>query len=398
MVFFRDEIGDVWMTKIYKDMIKIVAGGDVCFDLVARGDPVSSDLELRSRLQRRVHSILNIIGRKYNIIGLQSFPQYFIDNKALTEHQRNDIFFNFHFKDEKDYILFPFSKICSLLKNADVTFVNLETPLAENCRVIGPWSTWSFISKPIFADSLSNAGVDVVSIANNHIFDVGEKGFLDTIKNLKERGIQYIGGGKDLKDARTPVILNVKGTKIAFLGYTQICNHKFTSVADNDQPGILPFSLPLIIEDIKIAKKESNFICISLHWGMEYTGKIHPKAIKYAHKIIDAGADIILGHHPHVPQGIEIYKSRPIFYSFGNFIFGYYCEQGQDNFLAEIYIQKNKLKKIEVLPISGRGSKLYQPELLSGNDAKRLLLDLQKLSSKLNTTIEIVDNKGIIRP
>jgi len=133
-----------------------------------------------------------------------------------------------------------------------------------------------------------------------------------------------------------------------------------------------------------------------LHWGIINSQKIHPKAIKYAHEIIDAGADVILGHHPHVPQGIEIYKNRPIFYSFGNLIFKYNRKSWQDNFLAGIYIQKNQVKKIEILPISGRGSKLYQPELLSGNDAKRMLLNLQKFSSILNTKIEIEDNKGII--
>jgi len=375
-----------------EDTIKIVAGGDVHFDLVVRSDPVVSDLKLRHLYQKALHKILQIIGRRFDIIGLQGFPQFFI-NKAPSEHQRKALLYNFSFEDEKDMQSFPLSKIDFILKSADITFVNLETSLAENCRVVG---TYSFIGDPIFADSLSNAGIDVVSIANNHIFDAGEKGFLDTINNLEKRNIRYIGGGRNLKDARTAVIFNVKGTKIAFLGYTQVCNHNFTSVANDDQPGILPFSLPLIIEDIKIAKKENDLVCVSIHWGIENTQKIHPKAVKYAHRIIDAGADIIIGHHPHVPQGIEIYKNRPIFYSLGNFIFGHNHENWQDNLLIEICIQNKQSKKVEILPISGRGGKAYQPELLLGDDAKRVLLNSQKLSSKLNTTIDIVDNKGII--
>jgi len=201
------------MTKIYKDMIKIVAGGDVQFDSVVRGDPVVSDLKLASRYQRILRRLLDIIGYKLDIISLRSFPQTFIE-ETFTEHQKTTtLLYDFSFKDEMDKRLFPFSKISPILKNADITFVNLETSLAKNCRVVG---SYSFLSDPIFANSLSNAGVDVVSIANNHIFNAGEKGFLDTTKNLEEENIQYIGGGKTLKDARTPVIFDVKGTKIAF--------------------------------------------------------------------------------------------------------------------------------------------------------------------------------------
>jgi poly-gamma-glutamate synthesis protein (capsule biosynthesis protein) len=381
------------MMKIYKDMIKIVAGGDVQFDSVVRGDPVVSDLNSTSRYQRILYRILDMIGYEFNIISLRSFPQTFIE-KTLTEHQKTTtLLYDFLFKDENDKQSFPFSKISQILKNSDITFVNLETPLAKNCRVVG---AYSFLSDPIFARGLSNAGVNLVSIANNHMFNAGEKGLLDTIKHLEDENIKYVGGGKTLKDARTPVIFNVKGTKIAFLGYTQYCNHNFTSAVGDERAGILPFSLSLITEDIKAAKKKSDLVCISLHWGIIYSQQVHSKAIKYAHEIIDAGADVILGHHPHVPQGIEIYKNKPIFYSFGNFIFRYNRPSWQDNFLARIHIQKNQLKKIEILPISGKGSKLYQPELLSGNDAKKMLLRIQKLSSKLNTTIEIGDNKGKI--
>lgn len=374
-------------------VIKIVAGGDVQFDSVVRGDPITSDLKSTSRYQRILRRILEIIGYHINIISLRSFPQTFID-ETLTDHQiATTLTYNFSFKDKKDEQSYPFSKIYPILKSGDITFINLETPLSNNCRVVG---AYSFLSDPMFARGLSDAGVDVVSVANNHMFNGGEKGFLDTIKNLEKEDIQYVGGGKTLEDARTPVIFEVNGIKISFLGYTQYCNHNFTSAVGSDRPGIVPFSIPLITEDIKIAKKKSGIVCVSLHWGIIYSQKIHPKAIEYAHEIIDAGADVILGHHPHVPQGIEIYKNKPIFYSFGNFIFKYNRPSWQDNFLAIIHIRKNQLKKIEILPISGNGSKLYRPELLSGNEAKTMLSNMQKLSSKFNTTIDVEGNKGII--
>ena len=187
--------------------IKIVAGGDVQFDSVVRGDPVVSDLKSTSRYQRVLRRILKIIGYKFDIISLRSFPQTLIE-ETLTEHQKTTtLLYDFSFKDEKDEHSFPFSKIFPILKNADITFVNLETPLAKNCRVVG---SYSFLSDPIFGRDLSNAGINVVSIANNHIFNAGEKGFLDTMKNLEDENIEYVGGGKTLRNARTPVIFNVK--------------------------------------------------------------------------------------------------------------------------------------------------------------------------------------------
>jgi hypothetical protein len=374
--------------------ISVIAGGDVQFDLKYEGPRVITEDYHRSFYQR----VCDKIRGGYRFWEGTHFPQYILNtgqtDQRITWSQQNAIYFNLHFENKIQLGNYPFKKISQVIAESDIAFVNLETPIADkdSCRIIG-----DFVSDPIFAKSLSNAGIDIVSIANNHAWDASEKGFLRTMHNLDKAGVEYVGGGINLRNARNPVIFDIHGTKIAFLAYSQQFKYRFASTADNNNPGILPFSLPLIIEDIGNTKPKCDLIFVALHWGMENTSKVHPMAVQFAHKIIDAGADAILGSHSHVPKGIEVYKGRPIFYSFGNFIFGVSTEYWQhDNFLGKIYIADKKIYAIEILPISGKGEFLYQPFLLEGTAAKETLSSLKKLSIKFNTKIFISESRGFI--
>jgi poly-gamma-glutamate synthesis protein (capsule biosynthesis protein) len=278
------------------------------------------------------------------------------------------------------------------LQERDFVLVNLETCLAKDVRPQG-----LFISDPSYADAMARAGISMVNLANNHIFDGGERGFSQTVEHLERAGISYTGAGKNIEDARLGKTVQLKNVKLLFLGYTQYCNHGFSSIAA-EYPGILPLDTQLVIEDVKKARDKADFVFIILHWGLEPSQFVHPRQREIAHSIIDAGVDGIIGHHPHLPQGIEVYKERPILYSLGNFIFGRDdSDWGVDNILAEFIIDQKKIQLVKIYPISGKRQELFQPYLLSNARANLLLNHLKKSSLLLNTKIDINNDVGYIR-
>ncbi len=314
------------------------------------------------------------------------------NQEILYPYYRTCTRFNIDYGSTVSKFSYPFEKTASFIKKKDIVLVNLETPLARNTRAQG-----FFISEPQYAQAMKDSGITIVNLANNHMFDAGEAGFLQTVENLENAGISYIGAGENLGKARSGKIIELNGFKFNFLGYTQFCNSVFAFVA-NEQPGILPLDTKLILEDIKMAKKKADYVFVSLHWGFENQPNVHPKQIEIAHLLIDGGADAIIGHHPHVPHGIEIYKKRPILYSLGNFIFGHYNNQwGNNNFLAEIVIDQRRIQGILIYPISGKEKELFQPELLNGDRANRLLHELQIKSIVFDTGIAVQNNIGYIK-
>lgn len=314
------------------------------------------------------------------------------NREILHPYYRTCTRFNIDYGSIVSKFYYPFERTASFMKKRDLVLVNLETPLARNPRAQG-----FFISEPQYAQAMKDSGITIVNLANNHMFDAGETGFLQTVENLENAGISYTGAGENLDKARSGKIIELNSFKFNFLGYTQFCNNRFAFV-DNEHPCILPLNTKLILEDIKMAKKKADFVFVSLHWGFENQPNVHPKQIEIAHLLIDEGADAIIGHHPHVPHGIEIYKKRPILYSLGNFIFGHYNNLWRsDNFLAEIVIDQRCIQGIIIYPISGKEKELFQPELVSGDRANRLLHELQIKSIVFDTGIAVQNNVGYIK-
>ena len=381
--------------------ISIIAGGDVSFDTVVRSHPffgVDGYIEVKRKpgiLSRVEKRILNyFISQHARNLAELPFRELMVkrpeneQRKYLSKYYKEAVRFN---PGPEDGFRYPFEKIAPLLKRMDLAIVNLETPLSDEKRAAG-----FFISKPGYTKAIKGAGISLVSLANNHIFDAGEKGFLDTIKHLEAAGIQYTGGGRNLEEARAGKRIQIKGSEIAFLSYTQWCIHRYASIAA-DYPGILPLDVGLMTEDILVAKMKVDLVFVCIHWGYENQPNVHPRQIEIAHTLIDAGADAIIGHHPHVPHGIEIYRNRPIFYSLGNFIFG----QAQrnwvsDNFLAEIIIHDKTIKGVVIHPIAGRREDLFQPRTVDGDRAIELLRDLQLKSLDFDTNICVSNSVGYI--
>lgn len=318
---------------------------------------------------------------------------YGVDPNAPNKHHIKSIPLGLKFNSVKEENDYPFFGINKVLKEADFTFLNLETPISDTARQTGAFRT------PLaFATALADNGVDIVSTANNHAFDAGSQGIWETKKTLTDHGIKVVGTGKDLADARKPVIVEKNGIKLAFLAYTYGVNptNYDYGFALPDRSGAMPLDPFLIKEDIKMVRSHADFVILSFHWGLENKQEIHPAAIDFAHQMIDEGADVILGHHPHVIRGIEVYKGKPIIYSLGNFIFGHTHDTWKDNFLARIVFEKSEIAKVEIIPIAGKMKDVGQPYVLEGARAKSVLKDVKKLSGVLNTKILMRGNIGVI--
>lgn len=295
-----------------------------------------------------------------------------------------------------------FQKVGDLLRNADIAFANMEMPLSNNrCKAAAT------CGEPGFADALKWAGFDVISIANNRVHDAETIGLLDTMDSLTRAGVGWVGAGRNLEAARKPLIVDRNGLKLAFFGYTYGTSAGIDGFVLPGQPGAMPMDPLLIREDIKRVRSQVDFVVLSLHWGAQrprdtagkerFTG-IDKVQRNLAHELIDAGADVILGHHPHVPQGVEVYKHGVVFYSFGNFMLGHGHDFFLDNFAARLTLARASIPRIEILPLAGKGMDIIQPYVLQGDRAQALLRDIQALSAQLDTTMAIEGGIGVIKP
>ena len=211
-----------------------------------------------------------------------------------------------------------FEKInAKFLKSADLAFANLEGTISDQGTDMK--SLYSFRMDPGTAPALAGAGLDILSLANNHVGDWGRSAYIDTLARLKENEIHYAGGGINEVEAETPVIIEKNSTKIGFLAFSDV--GPAWMEAKGETAGILLASDPRFDEIIQNAARQVDFLIVSFHWGDEYQPKHNARQEYLAHSAIDNGAKIVIGHHPHVIQDIEIYKEGLIAYSLGNFIF-----------------------------------------------------------------------------
>jgi len=253
---------------------------------------------------------------------------------------------------------FPFLKIADYLKQADLLFGNLESPISDKGQKVG--SIYSFRTDPKAIEGLIYAGFDVLSVANNHIFDFGKEAMEDTFLNLKKAGIEYVGGGFNEVEAYSPIIKEANETKIAYLAYTNLGSKNWQ--AKGNFPGIAWLD-EKIEKNIKQTKEKSDLVIVSMHFGSEYQSQPNSEQKHFAHLAIDSGADLVIGHHPHVIQPIEKYKEGYIAYSLGNFVFDQgFSKQTMRGLLLKILVKNGKIKK--VVPIEIKINQYFQPEIV----------------------------------
>jgi len=249
----------------------------------------------------------------------------------------------------------PFLKVADVLREADVTYINLESPLINNCK--STHEGMRFCGDPQNTKGLVFAGVDVANIANNHIYDQGKEGAMQTEKILNSYGILPVGlSGSVVKD--------INGLKFGFLGYNDV-DYLGKSIPIED----------ILVKEVNELKPRADVIIVQFHWGNEYTSNITDRQKILAHLAIDSGADLVIGNHPHWIQPIEIYKGKLIAYSHGNFIFDQeWSEQTKLGVVGKYIFYDDQLIDVEFLPI--RIVDYGQPYFLTGEDKRKVLNSL----------------------
>ncbi|OGY23116.1 MAG: hypothetical protein A2Y57_03200 [Candidatus Woykebacteria bacterium RBG_13_40_7b] len=260
---------------------------------------------------------------------------------------------------------YPFEKTFDFLKSADLTVIDLESSLTQGCKVTR--EGMQFCGDPRFTEGLEFAGVDIASLENNHIGNYGKEGINQTKRFLEQEGIDWV-------DKDNILYKEIKSTKFSFLA--------FNGVGGN-------FNRVLMTNKIKEARKNSQVVIVSLHWGKEYTydpepspGIANDDPKEIAKEAIDSGADLIIGNHPHWVQGIQIYADKFISYAHGNFIFDQMWSTETRQGVIGIYtFYEDKLIDVEFKPIII--DNYAQPHFVEGEDAVKILTPMKESSLKL---------------
>lgn len=268
-----------------------------------------------------------------------------------------------------DDFRYPFLEIAEELLSADVLFGNLEGPISLRGENVG--SKYSFRFDPRVMDGLVFAGFDVLSLANNHIWDWGRDALGDTIDILEERGMRGIGAGRDMEEANREAVVCVgqtyrdidvsrfrdaeemnlegcSGTSVGFLAYTNLYPEGLRAGAD--YPGVSDFSRENMVGSIRALALDVDVVVVSIHWGVEYETESNAYQKELGRAFADAGADLVIGHHPHVVQEVEEYKDSWIAYSLGNFVFDQnFSRETMEGIVLRAVVRDGGVQDIEIL-------------------------------------------------
>lgn len=284
--------------------------------------------------------------------------------------------------------LYPWGNTLEIIKNADFRICNLECVISDKGD---PWprKTFHFRTDPKNVECLKIAGFSPISIANNHTLDFGIAALEQMTKNLKTNSINFAGAGENIAEASMPALEN-GDQNIGLIAFT---DNEPEWEADPDKPGI--FYVPIDPQDqraemlsdsIKKTRNDVKVLIVSAHWGPNWGYEPSKEHIAFARSLIDAGADVVFGHSPHVFRGIEIYKGKPILYSAGNFIDDYAVderERNNESFIFIVEFDPPECKKITLIPTVIRN---YQASLAI-DEAETIALKMINLCKKFNTEI-----------
>ena len=287
---------------------------------------------------------------------------------------------------------YPFARVKHLFNESDVIIGNLEGPLTHQEI---PYSDKEYLFKTppeLVAPALKNAGFTLLNLANNHIMDFGVPGMRDTIEALRNSGMQSVGVGSNLTEARKGIVISVNDKNIGFLSYSLTFPKSFW--ATDTRPGTAFGHEHQIRSDVKRLKAKTDLVVVSFHWGREKSSELREYQPILAHAAIDEGASLIIGHHPHVLQAVEQYKHGVILYSLGNFTFGSYSQAASTSVVANISYKENIFASLELNPIKVLNIDVnFQPQLLSGPEADEVIDQLNEMSIQRNTYLR--NRRGI---
>ena len=255
------------------------------------------------------------------------------------------------------------SEMLERMQNADLFVINEEFPFSLRGEAMED-KQFTFRADPKYVEIFQELGVDIVTVANNHALDFGRDAFLDTLDTLKSAGITCIGGGYHLSEASAPAVQTIKGQTFAIFGATRV-SPSATWYASDSQAGLFQtYDATLLNQKIAEAHTEYDHVIVFVHWGIEKNETPEDYQRSLAKGYIDAGADLVVGCHPHVLQGFEYYNGVPIVYSLGNYLFG---NRDGDTVLLEASYDSEGAPSIQLVPCKRVGSvlsRIQHPEAL----------------------------------
>lgn len=327
-----------------------------------------------------------------------------------------------------------FGEALKLIEEADVAFGNFEIPLSN--RGYSREKLITFRASPDLATDVGRLGFDVLSLANNHILDYGYEALFDTIELLHGEGIRLVGAGKNLAEASAPAVLEVGAWQVGFIAFTALL--PTGAAASDSRPGLSPIHVhsayeinsywqmeepgePLIVtprtwaeEDdqrfaqdcIRRLKNESDFVCVSMHWGFGAGLELASYQQPLGHALIDAGADVVFGNHPHAVHGVELYNGKAILYSPSTFIgqqvredappiaLEIWASMSPDGYVARLDINPDGTYSVRIIPISldDDGLAVIATHEVFDRISERLVL----LSAGLGTTLEVRSGEVVV--
>jgi len=281
-------------------------------------------------------------------------------------------------------LAYPLSRVAHIFEAADYTIANLETALGDVGEPAA--KRYPFRSPPETAESLAIGGVDLVSLANNHAMDYGAEALLQGIDLLHAAGVATVGGGADESASHAPHIAEINGLKVAFLGYVNVPIEAVTNFdtqswsATTDAPGLAWGDPARISADVAAIRPEVDLVVVILHSGYEYIEEPSEAQVAAARAAVDAGADLVVGHHAHILQGIHRYNDGVIAYGLGNFLFN--IDGPPETAILNVWLDQNGVRQLELLPaiIQEHG----QPRLAEPEEARPILSRVYYLTTLLN--------------
>lgn len=280
---------------------------------------------------------------------------------------------------------YPWGNVLPYLKKPGINIINLEAALTSSENKVV--KVFNFKAEPEHVKALSNAHIHAANIANNHILDFSEEGLLETIGVLDSAGILHAGAGKNIKEARKPVILECNGVKVGLLG----CTDNESGWKADGHPGTYYVKVGDITElktDIESIRSKVDILILSAHFGPNMVERPKKDEIEFNHQLIDLGVDIFHGHSAHIFQGIELYHGKLILYDTGDFIDDYYSDpelRNNRSFLFEIQITEKKIKGMKILPVL---IERMQVNFATDEVAKWSIARMQYLSEPFGTKIK----------
>lgn len=271
------------------------------------------------------------------------------------------------------------TEVVDIMKSSDVMVANSEFTVSDRGTPLN--KLYTFRASPNRLSIYKDMSVDIVSIANNHAYDYGEEAFFDMLDYLKKYDIPYVGGGKNIDEAKAPYYFILNGYKIAFIAASRAEKNVITPKATESNSGVFwAYAPTLLIETIREVKKSSDYVILLIHWGREESSTLENVQVDTGKRYIDAGADLVVGSHAHTLQGMEFYNGKLISYNLGDFIFN---RETKDTGILSISIDEYGNFKYKFTPCMQSN---YKTTLLEGSEKDRVIDKMRSYS--INTIFD----------